>query len=133
MIQARETLGNMPASISRDCAAGDRFHYWLGRSGKRYLHTAFDIDECPGIENALFVAVKRDSRGHRQAIATGNFGTAPDLVMHGNKLAEARRRGANEMHLHLMACGPSERQDALRDITSRQLISDTVELTSEAA
>ncbi len=133
MLQTREILGNMPASISRECPAGDRFHYWLGHSGKRYLHTVFTVDECPGIENALFVAVKRDSRGHRQAIATGNFGTAPDLVMHGTELAEARRRGANELHLHLMACGPAERHEALRDITSRHLIADTVELTSEAA
>ncbi len=123
----------MPASISRECRAGNRFHYWLGGSGKRYLHTIFAADECPCIENALFVAVKRDSRGHRQAIATGDFGTAPDLVMHGAKLAEARRRGANELHLHLMACGPAERREALRDITSRQLVSETVELTSEAA
>ena len=133
MLQTRETLGNMPASINRECRAGDRFHYWLGRSGKRYLHTIFAVDECPCIENALFVAVKRDSRGHRQAIATGDFGIVPDLVMHGTKLAEARRRGANELHLHLMACGPSERSEALRDITSRQLVADTVELTSQAA
>ena len=123
----------MPVSISRECPAGDRFHYWSGRSGKRYLHTIFSVDECPGIENALFVAVKRDSRGHRRAIATGGFGTAPDLVMHGAKLAEARRRGANEIHLHLMAYGPSERRDTLRDISSRQLVSDTVEFASQAA
>ena len=111
----------MPARVTRDHFACGQFHYWLGRSGTRYLHTVFAIDDCPEFEHALFIAVKRDASGYRQAVATGTMGTAPQLVLRGRAIADARRRGANEIHLHLMATTRDDRRAVLDDITRRHV------------
>lgn len=80
-----------------------RFHFWTGASGKRYVHSVYDIFECPPVPAANYVLVRRDANGRPEALSIGRVtSSAPSL-----NLAEIRHRGAElgatEVHVHLLA------------------------------
>jgi hypothetical protein len=72
-----------------------RFHFWTGASGKRYVHTVYDLLECPQMPAVNYVLVRRTANGR---VSHG----APSL-----NLAELRQRGAelgaDEVHVHMLA------------------------------
>lgn len=107
----------MPARITRDRAIGRDFHYWVGASGARYLHTVFAVADCPVLDEAVYIAVRRSADGRRQALAVGRFGPFGG----GCEIAAARRMGAGEIHVHLMAATPAARRTAMRDLAARHL------------
>lgn len=79
------------------------FQFWTGASGTRYVHTIYSLFDCPPVETANYILVKRHLDGHRTVLSIGRaHKTAPTL-----NLAEIRRRsaelGANEVHVHLLA------------------------------
>lgn len=81
----------------------ERFHFWTGASGRRYVHTIYSLIECPALPTGNYVLVKRGEDGTRDVLAIGSVSNdAPSL-----NLAEIRRRGAelgaNEVHVHLLA------------------------------
>jgi hypothetical protein len=80
-----------------------RFHFWSGASGKRYVHSVYDLLECPPLPAANFVLVRRRANGRAEALSIGRVANgAPSL-----NLAEIRQRGAelgaDEVHVHLLA------------------------------
>jgi len=89
----------------------ERFHFWSGASGRRYVHTIYSLLECPPLPSGNYILVHRDAEGRRLVLAIGRVGnTAASL-----NLAEIRRRGAelgaNEVHVHLLA--PNAKQSRL--------------------
>jgi hypothetical protein len=107
----------MPATVTRDRAIGRDFHYWVGASGARYLHTVFAVADCPVLDEAVYIAVRRGRDGRRQALAVGLFGPFGG----GCEIAAAGRLGADEIHVHLMAATPAARRIAVRDLAARHL------------
>ncbi|HRY05711.1 MAG TPA: hypothetical protein P5114_01185 [Hyphomicrobiaceae bacterium] len=80
-----------------------RFQFWNGASGQRYVHTIYTLLDCPALSSGNFILVNRDESGHRTILEIGLLsGNAPTL-----NLAEIRQRGAtlgaNEVHVHLLA------------------------------
>src|SRR5262245_56081249 len=80
-----------------------RFHFWAGASGKRYVHSVYELLECPPMPAANYVLVRRRANGRAEALSIGRVGHgAPSL-----NLAEIRQRGAelgaDEVHVHLLA------------------------------
>jgi hypothetical protein len=98
----RSEASDAPArSITTDEAS--RFHFWTGASGKRYVHTVYELVECPPLPAANYVLVRREANGRRQILSIGRVSdAAPSL-----NLAVIRRRGAelgaDEVHVHLLA------------------------------
>ncbi len=81
----------------------ERFHFWCGASGQRYVHTIYSLVDCPALPASNYILVKRDASGRRSVLSIGRIGhDAPTL-----NLAEIRQRGAelgaNEVHIHLLA------------------------------
>ncbi|MFA5901683.1 MAG: hypothetical protein WC829_21505 [Hyphomicrobium sp.] len=80
-----------------------RFHFWTGASGKRYVHTVYDLLECPPMPAANYVLVRRNDNGRVEALSIGRVTSAAASL----NLAEIRRRaaelGATEVHMHLLA------------------------------
>jgi len=79
------------------------FHFWTGASGKRYVHSVYDLVECPPLPASNYVLVRRNMHGRPEALSVGRVNSgAPSL-----NLAEIRRRGAElgatEVHVHLLA------------------------------
>jgi len=80
----------------------DRFQIWRGKSGRRYVHSVFATDNCPDLENAIYVAVSRDG-GSRRALAIDG---AEAFMTDGDKRPNGAWPGGgrvDEVHVHLLA------------------------------
>jgi hypothetical protein len=88
----------------------ERFWYWRGRSGKKYIHSVYAANACPPLPGAIYVAVRRI--GHlRTVIAMGRFSPFWDGASHG--FAEF---DADEIHVHLLARDNSAADAILNDL-----------------
>jgi len=102
--RAQRTLADEEAA-QRAARASEaaRFHFWSGASGKRYVHSIYELVECPPMPAANYVLVRRNADGCPEALSIGRVtNAAPSL-----NLAEIRQRGAElgatEVHVHLLA------------------------------
>ena len=119
-VRARRSNPSPVAPFGGDIEPTDRFHFWSGASGQRYVHSVYSLLECPEIPAANFLLVRRDGAGHREVLAIGR-------LRHGSSslnLAEIRLRGArlgaNEVHVHLLAPSADERRAVELDLRAGQ-------------
>jgi hypothetical protein len=81
----------------------DRFHFWSGASGRRYVHTIYSLLDCPAVPAGNYMLVHRGADGQRHVLEVGRVTHEATSL----NLAEIRRRGAltgaNEVHVHLLA------------------------------
>ena len=91
--------------------SGSRFLRWRGISGRDYVVSVYPIGKCPDYTDAVVIAV--DSRSGSR-VWVGESGAGGRAL--AEKLASAKRRGADEVHLHLLAATPQERQAAIGDL-----------------
>jgi hypothetical protein len=101
--------------------AGARFQFWTGASGKRYVHTIYDLFECPALPAANYVLIKREAGQRRQILSIGRVcHSSPSL-----NLAEIRQRGAelgaHEVHVHLLAESSKESRMVEFDLKTGQV------------
>lgn len=99
----------------------DRFHFWTGASGTRYVHTIYKLVDCPELANGNYILVKRDSEGVRHVLAVGRLSNDAESL----NLAQVRQRGAelgaNEVHVHLLAESSSQTKVVEFDLREGQL------------
>lgn len=90
---------------------------WRGKSGKRYVVSVYSLDEIePDYAGALLLAVTRDGEGRRRVIEARE---SPDIALtgyNGRWIADMRRRGATELHVHLLARGREALRATLDDL-----------------
>lgn len=101
-----------PISINFPQGSSDneRFWYWRGVSGKKYIHSIYRADTCPPLPGAIYVAVRRI--GHlRTAIAVGRFSPFWDGAF--SKFTDL---DADEIHVHLLARDNSAANVVLGDL-----------------
>lgn len=99
----RSQKSEAPSPGVKETCEANRFHFWTGASGRRYVHTVYELLECPPLPAANYVLVRREPGARRQILSIGRVSdAAPSL-----NLAEIRRRGAelgaDEVHVHLLA------------------------------
>lgn len=91
------------SAIERTEDLMQRFQFWTGASGRRYVHTIYSLLDCPALSSANFILVRRDQEGQRSVLAIGRLAAASPTL----NLADIRHRGAmlgaNEVHVHLLA------------------------------
>ena len=111
-------LVDREAAPQIDTAA--RFHFWTGASGKRYVHTVYSLFDCPAVESANYVLVRREGVAKRTVLAIGRLTNDSASL----NLAEIRQRGAtigaDEVHVHLLAMSASEAQAVEADLRTAQ-------------
>ena len=99
----------------------DRFHFWGGASGRRYVHMVYTLLECPEVPEGNFILVHRDAQGRRTALAIGHLTRDCGSL----NLAELRHRGArlgaNEVHVHLLATTAQQRRGIELDLRAGQM------------
>ena len=106
-----------PASSAGATPATD-FKFWVGASGRRYVHTIHTLLTCPEVPNANYILVRRREDGRRTVLRIGCLShDAPSL-----NLAEIRQDGAtlgaNEVHVHLIAETEAQRRFIELDLSS---------------
>ena len=98
------------ANLQSETEIKQRFHFWSGASGERYVHTVYDLVDCPEVPAANFLLVRRDASGRRSVLAIGHLKHNAGSL----NLAEIRHRGArlgaNEVHVHLLAPSAHDRR-----------------------
>jgi len=110
-----------------------RFHFWTGASGRRYVHSVYDLCECPPMPAANFVLVRRHANGRAEALSIGRVNNgAPSL-----NLAQLRQRGAelsaDEVHVHLLADTAKDSKLIEFDLRTGQVGADVTRLASSRA
>ena len=101
-----------PISINFPQGSGDneRFWYWRGSTGKKYIHSIYGADACPPLPGAIYVAVRRI--GHlRTAVAVGRFSSLSDGAS-----ANDANLDADEIHVHLLARDNADAEKVLNDL-----------------
>ena len=101
-----------PISINFPLGSSDneRFWYWRGASGKKYIHSIYAADACPPLPGAIYVTVRRI--GHlRTAIAVGRFSSLWDGACANNANLDA-----DEIHVHLLARDSADAEMVLNDL-----------------
>jgi hypothetical protein len=97
-----------------------RFHFWTGASGKRYVHTVYSLFDCPTLEDANYILVRRSDRASRTVLAIGRVWNQCVSM----NLAEIRQHaaalGADEVHVHLLASSTQEAEAVEADLITAQ-------------
>jgi hypothetical protein len=102
-------------ALLRDTDAADRFWYWRGRSGRRYIHSVYALPACPPLPGAVYLAVRRGASGP-VAIGLGRFPAILDGASADRQRARLAALGANEVHVHLLAKGDQEAESIRADL-----------------
>lgn len=103
---------SLSASLPEDSGLGERFWYWRGASGQRYIHSIYARDLCPPVPRAVFVLV-RTSGGSRRAVAVGRFDGQGMMSLPPSLPALG---GNEEVHVHLLARDEESAEKVLRDL-----------------
>ncbi len=103
------------AEAPSDPAIKDRFWYWTGASGRRYIHSVYAVDDCPPLPSAIFVLVKRYGV-MRTVVGIGRFSPHWDGAQHGMGSKGLALADADEVHVHLLAKSPEQRDAILNDL-----------------
>ncbi len=90
------------AALPSDPDFKDRFWYWTGASGRKYIHSVYGLDDCPPLPGAIYVAVRREGP-LRIVMGIGRFTPFWDGPWGGRDLSALRRQGVDEIHVHLLA------------------------------
>lgn len=108
------------ATASEPAAEANRFHFWTGASGKRYVHTVYSLFDCPPLDAGNYILVRRHDRAKRDVLAIGRLTNETASL----NLAEIRQRaatlGADEVHVHLLAASAREAQAVEIDLKSAE-------------
>lgn len=110
----------------------NRFHFWTGASGKRYVHTVYELLDCPALPSANYVLVRREAGARRKVLSIGRVSnTAASL-----NLAEICQRGAelgaDEVHVHLLAETAKLSKLVEFDLRTGQIEADLARLTGSS-
>lgn len=113
----RSALNPELAVLDTTSELTDRFHFWSGASGQRYVHTVYDLIDCPEIPAANFLLVHREKSGRRTVLAISHATHAAGSLNLAEIRQRAARLGANEVHVHLLA--PSAQQRRMIELDLR--------------
>lgn len=107
----------LSSTLLRDTETADRFWYWSGRSGRRYIHSVYALINCPPLPGAVYIAARRNG-GVPVAVALGRF----PAILDRPGIERLRRRlsalGASELHVHLLARSESEAETVRADLAA---------------
>lgn len=92
----------------------ERFVYWRGVSGKRYLHTVYPADVPPEAEYAVVLLVRGGGSARRVLRVVVLDGCSTDSCALLTGLSEELR--ADELHVHALAASEAEARDIAQDL-----------------
>lgn len=127
--QASTLPGTRGNSVAEAWNELQKFRFWTGASGRRYVHTVYSLRECPEIANAVYLLVRTSPNGESEVVRVSQTESSSESLNLAQIRYHAARLGANEVHIHMIAETPACRQ--LADIDLRASIFHS--LSAEAA
>jgi hypothetical protein len=110
-------LSDHPPDVARKAGLGDRFHYFRGRSGRRYLFSRVASDELAGFRSAVVILARSAGGGRLAAYAL----TALDRL---GRPADSPGRWPPAVPadavvlVHLLSATEADRRDLVLDLTA---------------
>ena len=92
------------------------FLFWTGASGTRYVHSVYNLFDCPPVEGANYILVKRHSDGHRTVVSIGRALSETGTLNLADIRLRSAQLGANEVHIHLLADDQAQSQRIETDL-----------------
>jgi hypothetical protein len=89
----------------------ERFWFWQGASGQKYIHSVYGPESCPPLPGAVYVGVKRQG-SIRTAVCVGRF--LP--LWEQPTTMDEKLTSFDELHVHLLARGPGQAEQVLADL-----------------
>jgi hypothetical protein len=115
------------ATLDNTADRKEHFHFWSGASGRRYVHTVYDLIDCPEVPAANFLLVHRDAAGRRSVLAISHSKSQAASLNLAEIRHRAARLGANEVHVHLLAPSAQERRVIELDLRAGRIDCDADE------
>ena len=106
------------AQINRDGPFGDRFWYWNGKSGRRYIHSVFRPEDCPPLPGAIYLGVCRHGPDHREVLVIGRFDADLPGWAGAQPAALTENDQIDENHDQLLAETDAEVTRAMADLAA---------------
>ncbi len=103
------------ADLPSDPSFKDRFWYWTGASGRKYIHSVYALEDCPPLPGAIYVGVRREGP-LRIVMGIGRFTPFWDGPLGSRDLATLRTKGVDEIHVHLLAKSQEVAEAILEDL-----------------
>jgi hypothetical protein len=105
----------MAEAVATDLEAefGDRFCFWTGKSGKRYIHSVYAVEDCPPLPGAVYIEVVRGEGGTRHPVRAGRFPPFWDMPP---ATSSGWQNRLCEVHVHLLATGETDCETVLSDL-----------------
>lgn len=102
-------------------ALSDRFCFWRGRSGRRYVFSVYQTSDAgepdvPRYTEAVMIAARRGDDGRRRILRVGRTGRLSELMVSVSERADRFDEDADEVHFHLLARGNAEREAIVSDL-----------------
>jgi hypothetical protein len=113
-------LSDDPPDLVRRAKLGDRFHYWRGRSGRRYLFSAVDDDALSDFRSAVALIAEPAPDGRLVATAIALLDGA-GRVLNGEMPWPRALPPDTVLLVHLLAQTDAERWDVVADLSGRPL------------
>ena len=107
----------LSSTLLRDTESADRFWYWSGRSGRRYIHSVYALASFPPLPGAVYIASRRQG-GVPVAVALGRFPAILDRTGIERLRSRLNALGACELHVHLLARSESESEAVRSDLAA---------------
>ena len=115
-------------ALPEDFGLGERFWYWRGASGQRYIHSIYQRHLCPPVPGAVYVLV-RVCGGSRRALAVGRFDAEGNM---SGALPLGGQPGEEEIHVHLLAREEETARHVMRDLLAAMAVPPPVEAKAYA-
>lgn len=109
----------MPSGFTHENGADDwieRFCYWQGTSGKRYLFTRINPEDLPSFSDCLILLAKERAEGNAQLHWIGEI---KDLTPQAFRDLPNHQFGRLTTYIHLLARTQSERQKIVTDLSNQ--------------
>ena len=119
--------GNQAVDFGADSDLSERFQYWNGASGERYIHTVYSLVSVPELPKVNYLLVYRDENGRRHPLRVGRTKHASQSLNLADIRFRAARLGANEVHIHMIADSSRDRALVECDLRAGQFNSLTGE------
>jgi hypothetical protein len=103
------------AAFPSDPDFQERFFYWTGASGRKYIHSVYGVNECPPLPGAVYVAVRREGP-LRLVVGIGRFSLSQDNTPGMANFNALREKAVDEIHVHLLAKSVEVANAVLEDL-----------------
>ncbi len=126
-------LTNAPARVSAEGFTAQNFHYWHGKTGERYLHTVYDLLDCPQLPQANYILVKRLEDGTLIPLKVGQIVENSESLNLAFLRHHSACLGATEIHIHMLADANAQRDMIEQDLILEMHNAMVTEVYSQVA